>query len=63
MKEQFDIYTKTASNSLFFVVSNYPHVNEICVYGFETKEIALDNKFKYDIGVWQPKGTKQQSNK
>ena len=46
---------------LFISVCNYfiYDVYEIFNYGFMSKEELLLHKREYDIGCWQPKGTKE----
>ena len=39
----------------YFILSNYPPLNEIVVYGFDD---YLPNRNKYDVGCWKIKKLK-----
>lgn len=46
----------------FFLVNNDDEYNQIHIYSMPEKDNS-DNMLQCTIGRWQPKGTKQQSNK
>jgi hypothetical protein len=43
----------------FFLVSNYEPDNTIHIFGFKRRQTAVAAIDQYDIGIWQPKGTKK----
>ena len=62
MKPNYSVKHYEITNENFFVsVCNYNAKQyEICHFGFLSKELLLEQKYAFDIGCWQPKGTKEQ---
>lgn len=61
MKSNYSVkhYEITNKNSFISVCNYYSSENEICHFGFSSKYFLLEQKSYFDIGCWQPKGTKE----
>lgn len=58
MKSGFKITNQLQDINTYFVLSNYEGTNEILLWGYSNFNFARKAN-SYDIGRWQPKGTKE----
>jgi hypothetical protein len=63
MKAGFTVDTVANNTDKVFILFNNEIENEVVLLGFKDIKTARGVRLISDIGVWQPKGTKQQSNK
>ena len=61
MKPNYSVKHYEITNKICFisVCNYYGSGNEICHFGFSSKDFLLEQKSYFDIGCWQPKGTKE----